>query len=425
MRAFLWHDIFNSNLNMSAMQLYYFYRHNSENTIFMSVQEQQQHTLEFLWVDSLRQDLVNHSETWQNNIFEQTGLVLNEFHMRDLLNIEHPCAFDTVEEYDLLIFRKLISADDQIYENDPVLDVHESVFGLATTPMSFILTPRILVSVREQGNMAVENYVQRLQMVMERAILEQNKPRKLPSTPADLCLRLLNSMIDGYLNLRTPLTRRVEYWQQQLLQGNRRFKQWHQLFHEDMAFQQIENLCEEQIETLQEFRDELVDNYHHVVGERKYKTQDILLVRLNDLMSHIERVQKHTLRLRNAIQSAIDLHFSATANQTNENMRILAIITAVFAPLTLLTGIYGMNFEFIPGLKSPVGFWIMLGVMLMTTILLLYYFYQQHLVGRGERSVIDLLAQQHKQRNINLLWFLDYEPIKQTLKEVEKMTKLK
>lgn len=407
------------------MQLYYFYRHNSENTIFMSVQEQQQHTLEFLWVDSLRQDLVNHSETWQNNIYEQTGIVLNEFHMRDLLNIEHPCAFDTVEEYDLLVFRKLISADDQIYENDPVLDVHESVFGLATTPMSFILTPRILVSVREQGNMAVENYVQRLQMVMERAILEQNKPRKLPSTPADLCLRLLNSMIDGYLNLRTPLTRRVEYWQQQLLQGNRRFKQWHQLFHEDMAFQQIENLCEEQIETLQEFRDELVDNYHHVVGERKYKTQDILLVRLNDLMSHIERVQKHTLRLRNAVQSAIDLHFSATANQTNENMRILAIITAVFAPLTLLTGIYGMNFEFIPGLKSPVGFWIMLGVMLMTTILLLYYFYQQHLVGRGERSVIDLLAQQHKQRNINLLWFLDYEPIKQTLKEVEKMTKLK
>ena len=37
----------------------------------------------------------------------------------------------------------------------------------------------------------------------------------------------------------------------------------------------------------------------------------------------------------------------------------------------------------------------------------------------------DLLAQQHKQRNLNLLWFLDYEPIKQTLKEVEKMTKLK
>ncbi len=51
------------------------------------------------------------------------------------------------------------------------------------------------------------------------------------------------------------------------------------------------------------------------------------------------------------MQAAIDLHFSAIANQTNENMRILAIITAIFAPLTLLTGVYGMNFEFIPGSK--------------------------------------------------------------------------
>ena len=105
-------------------------------------------------------------------------------------------------------------------------------------------------------------------------------------------------------------TRRVEYWQQQLLQGNRRFKQWHQLFHEDMVFQQIENLCEEQIETLQEFR-EIIDNYHHVVGEHKHKTQDILLVRLNDLMSHVERV-KDTLRLRNACNLQL-ITFSAIA----------------------------------------------------------------------------------------------------------------
>ncbi len=85
-------------------------------------------------------------------------------------------------------------------------------------------------------------------------------------------------------------------------------------------------------------------------------------------------------------QAAIDLHFSAVANQTNENMRILAIITAIFAPLTLLTGIYGMNFEFIPGLKIANRFSDHAGIMLMTTILLLYYFYRRHLVGRGEKE---------------------------------------
>ena len=153
------------------------------------------------------------------------------------------------------------------------------------------------------------------------------------------------------------------------------------------------------------------------------------MVCLDDLTSHIERIQKHTIRLRSAVQTAIDLHFSAIANQTNENMRILAIITAVFAPLTLFTGVYGMNFEFMPGLKHAQAFWIMLGVMVMTTLLLLYYFYRRHLVGLGEKSVIDMLAQQHNDQPMNLFWFLDYEPIKQTvkgtIKEVEKLTKIK
>ena len=407
------------------MQIYYFYRHTTEQYVFLSHEHQTDHPLIFQWVDCIREDVVNHAEEWQKKIKAITDLSINEFHIRDILNIYHPCDFDTMEDYDVLIFRKIITPEDHIENNNSVGEQHESIFGLATTPISFIVSQHILVSVREQGNQAVDNYVQRFQSILQRSIQEQNKPRKLPQSPIDLSLRLLNTIIDGYLALRTPLTRRVEHWQRELLQGRKRFNQWPQLFQENMAFQQVENLCEEQIETLQELRDELVENYHHLMGEHATESPDLLLVRMNDLVSHLERTQKHTSRLRMAIQSAIDLHFNAIANQTNENMRILAIITAVFAPLTLLTGVYGMNFEFIPGLKSPLGFWMMLGVMLLCTVLLLYYFYRQHLVGRGEKSVIELLAQQKRQHNVNLFWFLDYEPLKQTLKEVEKITKLK
>ncbi|WP_130803600.1 magnesium transporter CorA family protein [Acinetobacter ihumii] len=407
------------------MQIYYFYQHTTEQYIFLSHEPQSEHPLVFQWVDSVREDVVNHADQWQKQIKQVTGLSINEFHIRDILNIEHPCDFDTMEDYDVLIFRKIITPDDHIENNNSNGEQHESLFGLATTPISFIVSQHILVSVREHGNKAIDNYVQRFQNILQRSMQEQNKPRKLPMSPIDLALRLLNTIIDGYLALRTPLTRRVEHWQRELLQGRKRFNQWPQLFQENMAFQQVENLCEEQIETLQELRDELVENYHHLMGEQATESPDLLLVRMNDLVSHLERTQKHTSRLRMAIQSAIDLHFNAIANQTNENMRILAIITAVFAPLTLLTGVYGMNFEFIPGLKSPLGFWMMLAVMLLCTVLLLYYFYRQHLVGRGEKSVIEMLAQQKRQHNVNLFWFLDYEPLKQTLKEVEKMTKLK
>ena len=411
------------------MQSYYFYQHPTAQHTYVQKQPIAEQEAEFIWVECSRDDVVNRAEHWQQDIYAATGLWMNEYHLRDILNLEHPCAFDTLEDYDLLIFRKLITPDDQIKLDTQATEKHERVFGLATTPISFMLTPQVLITVREQGNKEVESYIQRMETVLSRPIEEHNKPRKLPTTPLDLTLRLLNNMVDGHLDLRVPLTRRVEFWQQELLQGHRRFTKWHQLLQENMAFQQVENLCEEQIETLQELRDEIVDNYSHLKGKKRSEKQDIMLVRVDDLTSHIERIQKHTIRLRNAVQAAIDLHFSAIANQTNENMRILAIITAIFAPLTLLTGVYGMNFEFIPGLKSPTGFWIMLGIMLMTTLILLYYFYRRHLVGRGEKSVIDMLAQQHADQHMNLFWFIDYEPIKQTvkgtIKDLEKITKLK
>lgn len=407
------------------MQIFYFYAHSVSQQTYIQAQPIADLEPEFTWVDCYRDDVINRLEHWQQDVYDCTQLRLNELHIKDIQNIEHPCTFDTMDDYDLLIFRKLITPNDQILNSDDALEKHEQIFGLTTTPVSFITTSNVLITVRERGNHALESYASRVQMIASKPIDEQNKPRKLATSALDLQLRLLNSMVDDYLDLRAPLTKRVEFWQQELLQGKRRFTLWQQLFQENMAFQQVENVCEEQIDVLQELRGEIIENHGHIKSKKRVEKQDTILVRVNDLVSHVERIQKYTARLNTAIQSAIDLHFSAISNQTNENMRILAIITAVFAPLTLLTGVYGMNFEFIPGLKNPIGFWIMLSSMLICTIVLLVYFYRRHLVGRGERSVIDMLAQQHKNQHVNLLWFLDYEPIKQTMKEVEKITKLK
>ena len=85
----------------------------------------------------------------------------------------------------------------------------------------------------------------------------------------DLQLRLLNSMVDDYLDLRAPLTKRVEFWQQELLQGKRRFTLWQQLFQENMAFQQVENVCEEQIDVLQELRGEIIENHGHIKSKKR------------------------------------------------------------------------------------------------------------------------------------------------------------
>src|SRR5690606_17922415 len=149
--------------------------------------------------------------------------------------------------------------------------------------------------------------------------------------------------------------------------------------------------------------------------KKRAERQHIMLVRINELVGHVVPIQKNTVRLRASIHAAIEPHIADIAKTTDEKLRISGSITWCSARLTLLTEIYGMNCEFIPGAKSPVGFWSMLMIMFISTVLLVYYFYRRHLVGRGERSVIDLLAQQHKNQHVNLFWFLDYEPIKQSV----------
>jgi Mg2+ and Co2+ transporter CorA len=66
----------------------------------------------------------------------------------------------------------------------------------------------------------------------------------------------------------------------------------------------------------------------------------------------------------------VQLHFSATTHRTNQVVRLLTVITAVFAPLTLLAGIWGMNFERIPFAHHPHGFGITVAAMVAIGLLL-------------------------------------------------------
>lgn len=64
------------------------------------------------------------------------------------------------------------------------------------------------------------------------------------------------------------------------------------------------------------------------------------------------------------------------AERTNHNLYILSIVTAVFLPITLITGVFGMNVAGLPGLQTPESFWwVILGMAMtaMTTLLLLYW----------------------------------------------------
>ncbi|UPQ79088.1 magnesium/cobalt transporter CorA [Flavobacterium azooxidireducens] len=76
----------------------------------------------------------------------------------------------------------------------------------------------------------------------------------------------------------------------------------------------------------------------------------------------------------NSLESASSFYFSAQSHRMNEIMKTLTIVSVVFIPLTFIVGVYGMNFENIPELKSPNGYFITLGVMFLIVLAMIYYF---------------------------------------------------
>ena len=84
------------------------------------------------------------------------------------------------------------------------------------------------------------------------------------------------------------------------------------------------------------------------------------------------------------IAGLFEIHFAVIGNRTNDVMKTLAVVSAIILPLSLIAGIYGMNFEFMPELRSPYGYFATLGFMLVLTGLLLLYFWRRGWIFSGD-----------------------------------------
>ena len=100
-----------------------------------------------------------------------------------------------------------------------------------------------------------------------------------------------------------------------------------------------------------------------------------------DLYIYLRDAYDHTLQLvefldtsREMVMSMSDVYLSFQSNRLNQQMRMLTVVTIIFMPLTLLTGIYGMNFEYMPELHWHYGYFAVLGVMAALIIGMLVFF---------------------------------------------------
>jgi Mg2+ and Co2+ transporter CorA len=99
------------------------------------------------------------------------------------------------------------------------------------------------------------------------------------------------------------------------------------------------------------------------------------------VLEHIERVHSHVRRLEQSAETAVQMHFSALGHRTNDIMRTLTVLTAIFLPLNLITGFFGMNFDGLPLIHTATGVWVAIAVMAVVGAGLLAFFRRKRYLG--------------------------------------------
>jgi magnesium transporter len=343
----------------------------------------------FVWIYLDREALRAQLPTLQHAAQRLGDSALLDLHVQDLENRSHPSYYDYTSIYDVVVFRRLATAqevDAEVRVQDAPLDQGSplpSFKRIRTRAVAFVVFDRLLITVHPGGCYTARSFVERY---LSDAVQTDGRPAngrsRLPASPSDLMLRMINVMVDSYLDLRKQLSAEMDSWQRELLRPTSKQANWNSLLVARSELHKLEDLCEEQHDAMQEWLDTAREQPQPALAQADH---DGLLARARDVIEHIQRVMHHVRRMEQGAESAVQIHFSAQSHRTNEIMRVLTALTAVFLPLNFLTGFFGMNFEFLPLIHSDYAMWVVLAMMVCVGLVVLLVFWRKRYLARAGR----------------------------------------
>ena len=345
----------------------------------------------YLWIACARPELERLQGQIQATLHALCGIQLVDLHISDLLNKQLPSHYDYTSQYDLLVFRRLASSGSDADLAQPgglALSPLSRRGGppilrrIDTSPVGFAVFDHVLLTVHPTDCAVRDAYAAKL--LNSASDQSHAAGARLPSSPADLMLRIVNHMVDGFLELRRELTHQLDHWQSELLNPRTRFNNWAALLDARLTLHHLDEVCEDQRSAVQDWI-EAIKTWPDAEGPGGQHERELLQVRSRDVLEHIERVVHHVRRLEQSVETAVQMHFNAQSHRANEIMRTLTVLTAIFLPLNLIAGIFGMNFEFIPLLHQSYGFWFAMIFMALTASGLVVFFWRKRYLERTAR----------------------------------------
>jgi magnesium transporter len=223
-----------------------------------------------------------------------------------------------------------------------------------TEQVSIVLGKSFVISFQDDAHRDVFN------LIRDRLRLPNSKLR---ISGADyLSYALLDTIVDNYYEVMELLGEKMENLEEEIIRrSNKR------------SLARINSLRKELIvlkRNVAPVRDmiyNIIKTESELIGERTTKY-------FKDVHDHIVQAADLTDNYRDMMLNMQDLYLSNVNLKTNEVMKVLAIVTCLLAPATVIGGIFGMNFDVIPYAHQQWGFYLAVGLMLVIPLIMLIVF---------------------------------------------------
>jgi magnesium transporter len=180
--------------------------------------------------------------------------------------------------------------------------------------------------------------------------------------PDYLAYSLIDAIVDNYFSILEKVGDRVEALEEELIAGptERTLRQIHSLKREMLSLRRSVWPLRELVSAVQRDESSLI-----AAQTRVY---------LRDVYDHTIHIIDTIEGFRDVLSGMLDIYLSSISNRTNAIMKVLTIIATIFIPLTFIAGVYGMNFDYMPGLHQWWGYPALLLVMLAVAGTMIMHF---------------------------------------------------
>jgi magnesium transporter len=235
-----------------------------------------------------------------------------------------------------------------------MLYYNEEKKTVETEQISIVLGKNFVISFQEDASRDVFNPIR------NRLRINNSKPRQ--RTADYLCYSMLDMIVDNYFVVMEKLGEQIELVEEEVIRRSN-----------TRSLGRI-NLLRKELIVLKRNLAPVRDLLNGIIRSESELLEDRHTKYYKDVYDHIVQAYDLGENYRDIMVSMQDLYINNVNLKMNEVMKVMAIVTCLLAPATVIGGIFGMNFDVIPYIHNKWGFFIAVGTMLIIPIWMLFIF---------------------------------------------------